>query len=315
LDGTGFRDLFEDLICGVTVFQLIEIGSLSRYKYYAPERSMSLVGVKKRGGDYRQNQIEEANPAETVAADCLKAYGDYLQDKRAVIFAVSVAHSISIACSFQSCGISAAHLDGNSDPDTRSQTMQKFREGSIKVLTNCALFDEGLDIPELDGVILARPTASLGRYLQMVGRALRPSPNKDHAMIIDLAGNWDRHGLPDDDRLWSLDGVKSVQRSPSKRLQRRNDGEIEEVTIEITPSVTQFQEISQSLPPIADAWDRVLDLLIHQQMASNYQRGWVGFKLAEIKPPLEVWKLAGRKLGYHPKWAEHRWQECQAAVG
>jgi hypothetical protein len=112
-----------------------------------------------------------------------------------------------------------------------------------------------------------------------------------------------------------LDGVKSVQRSPSKRLRRRNDGEIEEVTIEITPSATEFQEIPQSLPPIADAWDRVLDLLIQQQMASNYQRGWVGFKLAEIKPPLEVWKLAGRKLGYHPKWAEHRWRECQAVAG
>jgi hypothetical protein len=69
------------------------------------------------------------------------------------------------------------------------------------------------------------------------------------------------------------------------------------------------------LDRVAQSWDSSnRQVMLQQQMASNYQRGWVGFKLAEIKPPLEVWKLAGRKLGYHPKWAEHRWRECQAAV-
>jgi superfamily II DNA or RNA helicase len=317
LDGTGFRDLFEDLICGVTVFQLIEIGSLSRYKYYAPERSMSLVGVKKRGGDYRQNQIEEANPAETVAADCLRAYGDYLQDKRAVIFAVSVAHSISIACSFQSCGISAAHLDGNSDPDTRSQTMQKIREGSIKVLTNCALFDEGLGIPELDGVILARPTASLGRYLQMVGRALRPSPNKDHAMIIDLAGNWDRHGLPDDDRVWSLDGVDSFKRGQSKQLQRKADGQIEEIIIDLTPSKIELREIDRSPTPTRshlDEWEDRFKQLIQEQQRRGHKPASIAFRLATMNPPLEVWKMAEKYLGYRRGWARHKFKEQQETM-
>ena len=195
LDGSGFRGLFDELVCGVTVRELIEMGSLSPFKYFAPDRSMSLVDVRKRGGDYSAESIENANPSESVAADCLKAYGDYLEGKQVVIFAVSVAHSQAIACSFSACGIPAAHLDGNSDSDVRSQTMAAFREGRIRVLTNCALFDEGLDIPGLDGVILARPTASLSRFLQMVGRALRPAPNKEYARIIDLAGNWERHGL------------------------------------------------------------------------------------------------------------------------
>jgi superfamily II DNA or RNA helicase len=264
LDGSGFRGLFDELVCGVTVKQLIEMGSLSPYKYYAPEQSMSLVGVKKRSGDYSAESIENANPSESVAADCLKAYRDYLQDKTVVVFAVSVQHSKAIATSFSAYGIPAAHLDGSSDSDTRSLTMAAFREGKIRVLTNCALFDEGLDIPGLDGVILARPTASLGRFLQMVGRALRPSPGKPHASIIDLAGNWTRHGLPDDDdRVWSLNGVETVKRvAQSKKLQRSSDGEIEEITIDLTPSNIKLEEIDRTRHRIESVWRRMVKILL-----------------------------------------------------
>ena len=262
LTGEGFRGVFDELVCGVTVKELIEMGSLSPYKYFAPAQSMSLVGVRKRGGDYSAESIESANPSESVAADCLKAYRDYLQDKTVVIFAVSVQHSKAIASSFSACGIPAAHLDGSSDSDTRALTMTAFREGRIRVLSNCALFDEGLDIPGLDAVILARPTASLSRFLQMVGRSLRPSPDKPHASIIDLAGNWTRHGLPDDDRVWSLDGVESVKRSKSKKLQRKADGEIEEITIDLTPSNIQLEEIDRTRHQIESVWRRMVKILL-----------------------------------------------------
>ena len=263
LDGSGFRGLFDELVCGVTVKELIEMGSLSPYKYFAPAQSMSLVGVRKRGGDYSAESIESANPSESVAADCLKAYRDYLQDKTVVVFAVSVQHSKAIASSFSANGIPAAHLDGSSDSNTRALTMTAFREGKIRVLSNCALFDEGLDIPGLDAVILARPTASLSRFLQMVGRSLRPSPDKPHASIIDLAGNWTRHGLPDDDRVWSLDGVESVKRvAKSKKLQRKADGEIEEITIDLTPSNLKLEEIDRTRHQIESVWRRMVKILL-----------------------------------------------------
>ena len=143
LTGEGFRGLFDELICGVSVHQLIEMGNLSPFKYFAPAQTMSLVGVRKKGGDYNSQQIEDANPSESVAADCLKAYRDYLNGKQGLIFAITVQHSIAIACSFSANGIPAAHLDGTSDSDTRSRTMAAFRAGKIRVLTNCALFDEG----------------------------------------------------------------------------------------------------------------------------------------------------------------------------
>ncbi len=317
LTGEGFRGVFDELVCGATVKELIDMGSLSPFKYFAPAQSMSLVGVKKRGGDYRQEQIENANPSESVAADCLKAYRDYLQDKQVVIFAVSVAHSLAIACSFSACGIPAAHLDGNSDPNTRAQTMTAFREGRIKVLSNCALFDEGLDIPGLDGVILARPTASLGRYLQMVGRALRPSPDKPHAMIIDLAGNWQRHGLPDDERVWSLDGVETMKRSKSRKLQRKADGEIEEITIDLTPSDIQLKEVTRSIVlsrSEMDEWEDRFKRLVFTQQLNDSKPTSLIYRLRDLKPPLEIWQMLGKYMGHKQGWAWYQWKEQQESI-
>ncbi len=317
LDGSGFRGLFDELVCGVTVKELTEMGSLSPFKYFAPERSMSLVGVRKRGGDYSAEQIETANPSESVAADCLKAYRDYLEGKTVVVFAVSVAHSLAIASSFQANGIPAAHLDGNSDPNTRSLTMTAFREEKIRVLTNCALFDEGLDIPGLDGVILARPTASLGRYLQMVGRALRPSPDKPHATIIDLAGNWQRHGLPDDDRVWSLDGVEVVKRQKSKQLKRKADGEIEEITIELTPSDIRLKQVTRSLVlsrSELDEWEDRFKRLVFTQQLNDSKPTSLIYRLRDLKAPLEVWQMLGKYLGHKQGWAWYRWKEQQESI-
>ena len=158
--------------------------------------------------------------------------------------------------------------------------MAAFRAGQIQVLTNCALFDEGLDIPGLDGVILARPTASLGRYLQMVGRGLRVAAGKEYAIIIDLAGNYQRLGLPCDDRVWSLDGVESVKRSKSKQLQRRADGQIEEVTIDLTPSNIQLQEINRFTVGVRsdlDVWEDRFNCLCFTQQLKGHKPGWISY--------------------------------------
>ena len=207
LDGKGFRGVFDELICGVTVSELIESGSLSQYKYFATETSMSVEDVGKRQGDFKTEDVAKANPVAGLAGDVVKSYRDYLDGKQAVIFCINIEHSIAIAEHFKAAGIIANHLDGNTPSGERSDVMTQFRDKRIQVLTNCALFDEGLDIPSLDGVILARPTASLSRYLQQVGRALRPCEGKDRAIIIDLAGNYERLGMPDDARVWTLDGI------------------------------------------------------------------------------------------------------------
>jgi superfamily II DNA or RNA helicase len=314
LDGKGFRGIFDELICGVTVSELIKSGSLSPYKYFATETSMSVEGVGKRQGDFKADEVAKANPVAGLAGDVVKSYRDYMEGKQAVIFCINVEHSVAISAHFLAAGIASAHLDGSSSPGERADVIQKFRDKYIQVLTNCALFDEGLDIPGLDGVILARPTASLSRYLQMVGRALRVAQGKEHAIIIDLAGNYDRLGMPDDERLWTLDGMEKKQRKGSKLVRNNKTGEVEDIIIDLTPTGTQFIEIvgrPVELTPELSFWIDRCNRLLFAREAKDLKAAWCSYRLleSETKPPLEAWKYLGQKLGYHHGWSNYKVDE------
>jgi superfamily II DNA or RNA helicase len=106
----------------------------------------------------------------------------------------------------------AAHVDGETPMEERDAAIEQFRSGTIPILCNVELFGEGVDIPSLEVAILLRPTQSLALYLQQVGRALRPMQWKEHAIILDHAGNSLRHGLPDEERSWSLTGREKSRR-------------------------------------------------------------------------------------------------------
>jgi superfamily II DNA or RNA helicase len=324
LDGSGFKEIFDVLISGISMAELIAQRHLSKFKYFAPANGLNLDGLRTRAGDYTRESIEAANSAIEVAADCLKAYQDYLWGKQTLVFAVSVAHSREIASSFSAQGIPAAHLDGRDDPALRASTMEAFRTGAIRVLCNCALFTEGLDVPGIDAVILARPTKSLGLWLQMVGRALRPSPGKDHATIIDLGENWTRFGLPADDREWSLDGI---QKKPRAKLERDEDGEVievvevpEDLTIDLQASNLELMEVVAPKPEAALSsdelmeWQERIDRLVATMEGRGYKPGWITYRLAELKPNLKVWKMAGKALNFKPGWAFHKHREFTLGI-
>jgi superfamily II DNA or RNA helicase len=148
---------------------------------YADPNPMIVKGVRSIGGDYSLN-----NDSLEVAGHLVNSYRRYANGLQTVIFAINIEHSESIACTFNIEGISTAHLDGESDSGHRKRTLEQFKAGKIQVLTNLGLFDEGVDIPALECVMLARPTKSLSRYLQMCGRVLRISEGKTHGLIIDM---------------------------------------------------------------------------------------------------------------------------------
>lgn len=206
-DGKGLNKFFNVMIKGPSVKWLIENKFLSDYKLYAPA-NVDLTGVRKSMGDYNKTQLEEIMDKPTITGSAIKEYLKIANKKKAVVFCVSVEHSKHVVEQFNSCGVKAAHLDGSDSKDHRDNILKQFAFGKIDVLSNVDLFSEGFDIPSIECVILLRPTYSLPLYLQQVGRSLRPSPGKTHAIILDHVGNVQRHGLPDEDRNWSLLGKK-----------------------------------------------------------------------------------------------------------
>jgi DNA repair protein RadD len=214
LDGKGLDDLFNAMVPGPAVSWLIENKFLSDYRAYAPS-TPDLSGVHTRAGDYAAGELDAAMNKAAMIGEYPRHYLTYARGMRAVYFATSVATSERIAAMFRDAGVHAQHIDGTTPTAERKAYARRFALGEIQVLTNAALFGEGYDLAaqagidvSIDCVGLCRPTQSLALHLQQIGRGLRLSEGKRHAVILDHAGNIMKHGLPDDDREWSLEGQK-----------------------------------------------------------------------------------------------------------
>lgn len=204
LDGLGLGAWFEDMVQGPSVSDLMERGALSDYKLFAPS-TPDVSSVAKQGGDYKTNDLNALMNKSTITGDAVAHYQRLAPGKQAVAFCCSIEHSQDVAAEFRAAGIVAEHVDGQMDHGTRDDVIARFSRGDIRILSNASLLGEGFDVPAIEAVILLRPTASLSLHLQQIGRALRPAKGKEYATILDHAGNSERHGLPDEERDWSLD--------------------------------------------------------------------------------------------------------------
>ena len=215
-DGTGLGQVFDALEVVTTTAELVETGYLARPVVYAPATLPDLGGVQRVAGDYNRGQLGKVMGTAAITGDAVAHYRRLCPDVQAIAFGVSLEHCTAIADQFQTAGIPAAVVDGRMAATDRAGVLDAFRRGAVRVLVSCELIGEGFDVPACGAAILLRPTQSLGLYLQQVGRALRPAPGKTRAVILDHAGNTLRHGLPTDDREWSLEGDETAQRRGKK---------------------------------------------------------------------------------------------------
>lgn len=214
LDGQGLGRWYSHMVMGPTTAELIAEGSLSRFRLFAPG-TPDLTGVATTAGDYQRGALAKAMDKPQIVGDAIGHYQKLCHGKRAVAFAAGVGNSRNIAAQFVAAGIPAEHVDGSMASELRDAAVERFRRGETLVLSNADLFGEGFDVPAIEAAILLRPTKSLSLHLQQVGRALRPSEGKTEAIILDHAGNSLVHGLPDDDREWSL-----ADREKKKRAEK-----------------------------------------------------------------------------------------------
>lgn len=213
LNGAGFTDIADDLITGKPVSWLIDHHFLAPVDYYAPSQIDASKLKTKRTGDYSEDSIKEAMKPK-IYGNAVKHYLKLAAGKQAIAYTYNVDSAISLAQAFNSQGITARAVAGSTPKEERRKIIEDYRAGKIKIVTNAELFTEGLDLPNVDCVIMLRPTQSLSLYLQFAMRSMNPREGKT-ATIIDHVGNVERFGLPTDDREWTLEGREKGKTSSS----------------------------------------------------------------------------------------------------
>ena len=201
----GLRHVADDYVALTSMATLIEQGYLSPLKYYCPT-VIDISGIKTNRGDYDEKELYKAVDKAPIYGDLVKSYRDYLPGKTALAFGVNVAHAKKIAAEFNASGIACGYVDANVDLAERNAIVERLKRRELYVISSVGTMTTGIDIPCLDGLIIARPTKSLNLHLQILGRASRVYPGKSHGIILDHAGNVIRLGLAEAERPINLDG-------------------------------------------------------------------------------------------------------------
>jgi superfamily II DNA or RNA helicase len=212
LDGKGLGiaagGCFDDLVLGPSTAELIEQGWLAPVRCFVPAQRIDLSRVRVTAGDYVRDEAAAAVNTSAITADCVEQYRRRADHAAAIAFCCTVAHAEAVAEAFRDAGYRAAAVSGETPTDKRDALMAGLNDGSIEILTSCALIDEGLDVPNVGAVICLRPTKSLVLHRQQIGRGMRPAPGKQHLIVLDHVGNCITHGLPETEPKWTLAGVE-----------------------------------------------------------------------------------------------------------
>jgi DNA repair protein RadD len=209
LDGKGLGiaagGVFDHLTIGATVAELQADGFLAMTRVFVPARLIDTRGVHRRGGDFDAGELAER--ASVVTGDAVSEYRARADHQSALAYGCTVEQAESIARAFRVAGYRSKCVHGDLPTGERDELIRGLATREVEVLASCDLISEGLDVPSVGAVILLRPTQSLALAMQQIGRGMRPAAGKEHLTVLDHAGNCLKHGLPESEREWSLDGA------------------------------------------------------------------------------------------------------------
>ena len=203
MTGAGLGEIFDDLIVGSTIPELVDKGYLAEHEVYAPPNKLNLDKIRTIRGDYSKKEVEDELDKVDIVGDAVENYRRLGQNKPAIAFCISVKHGQYVTNKFKEAGYTAELITGSMNSDDRKTLVDNFKDGKIQILVSIDVVSEGFDVENCYVAILLRPTQSEALYIQQVGRVLRPEPNKV-AIVLDHVGNTKRHGFVDDVREFDL---------------------------------------------------------------------------------------------------------------
>ena len=211
LNGKGFTDLFDVLVQSRGVPEFISKGRLATYDFVSIKSdgvTQRLIdSLQKRGadGDYQNKEMDMLLNKKPSIERLYRSLEEYGKDRKGIVYAINISHAQKITKLYQEHGVKAIAIDSKTPAAERQQDIEAFKKGDIQVLVNVDIFSEGFDCPDVEFVQLARPTMSLAKYLQMVGRGLRVAKGKKNCVIIDNVGLYRVFGLPS--QVWNWNAM------------------------------------------------------------------------------------------------------------
>ncbi len=218
-DRKALDGVFDTMIVGPSMRELIDQGHLSEYRIFCPPQSlnMSAIRTSQGSGEFVQKDVLRETRSSQITGDVVQHYLRIAPGLRGLTFAVDVQSATDIASAYNEAGVPAAVVSAKTPDNIRVDYLDRLARGDLLQLVNVDLFGEGMDCPALEVVTMARPTQSYGLYVQQFGRVLRTFEGKTDGIVIDHVGNVVRHGLPDTPRAWSLAAPEG------RRAKRDND--------------------------------------------------------------------------------------------
>lgn len=229
LNGKGFTDLFDILVQSWSVPEFISKGRLTTYDFVSIKSdgvTQRLIdSLQKRGadGDYQNKEMDMLLNKKPSIERLYQSLEEFGKDRKGIVYAINISHAQKITKLYQEHGVKAIAIDSKTPAVERLQDIEAFKKGDIQVLVNVDIFSEEFDCPDVEFVQLARPTLSLAKYLQMVGRGLRVAKGKKNCVIIDNVGLYRVFGLPS--QVWNGNAMFEGKLKVGKRKETPKDRE------------------------------------------------------------------------------------------
>ena len=229
LNGKGFTDLFDVLVQSWSVPEFISKGRLATYDFVSIKSdgvTQRLIdSLQKRGadGDYQNKEMDMLLNKKPSIERLYRSLEEYGKDRKGIVYAINISHAQKITKLYQEHGVKAIAIDSKTPATERQQDIEAFKKGDIQVLVNVDIFSEGFDCPDVEFVQLARPTLSLAKYLQMVGRGLRVAKGKKNCVILDNVGLYRVFGLPS--QVWNWNAMFEGKQKVGKKKETPKERE------------------------------------------------------------------------------------------